>query len=46
MGQDKATGEPELVVITDGLQNMNILHFDAKTGAIRSKEVIDFGMSG
>jgi len=33
-------------VITDGSQNMNLLHFDAKTGAIRSKVVIDFGKAG
>ena len=42
MGKDGA----EYVVITDGSQEMNILHFDAQTGKIMSKLPIDFGTKG
>lgn len=38
--------DAEYVVITDGFQEMNILHFDAQTGKIVSKQPVDFGVAG
>ena len=36
-------GLPEYVVITDGESPMNIRFYDAKTGMLRGKHVVEFG---